>query len=227
MLCQNYGLSQSMSNGYFFRAVLAAALLAFGACGSKPSSRQATERPLAPETETTASAAPPVTPVSKAESTNTKAPAVEPPTVPKVETLPSVIRKTFPTAGSARLESSPFPHRVIQDRAEQVLGYEVYSDSAGVTARGYAGMVPVQVFLDAHGKPVRIYVLDNCETPAYLDLVYGAGLLDKLLAFDPARPDSIDAVTLATSSSRAIIAGVAGLAARVSAEIVAKGQGLR
>jgi hypothetical protein len=227
MLCQNYVLSRFMSKGYFFRAVLAAALLAFGACGSKPSSRQATERPLAPETETTASAAPPAAPVSKVESTNTKAPAVEPPTVPEAETLPGVIKKTFPTARSARLESSPFPHRVIHDSAERVLGYEVFSDSAGVTACGYAGMVPVQVYFDARGKPVRIFVLENCETPAYLDLAFGAGLLDKLLAFDPARPDSIDAVTLATSSSRAIIAGVTGLAARVSAEIAAKGQGLR
>jgi hypothetical protein len=83
-------------------------------------------------------------------------------------------------------------------------------------------MVPVQVFFNARGKPVRIYILDNCETPAYLDLVYRDGLLDRLLAYDPAKPDSVDAVTLATTSSHAIIAGVTGLAARVSAELVVK-----
>jgi uncharacterized protein with FMN-binding domain len=89
-------------------------------------------------------------------------------------------------------------------------------------------MVPVQVFLDARAKPLRIYVLDNSETPAYLDIAIGGGLLERLLAYDPARPDSIDAVTLATSSSKAIIGGVTGLAARVSAEIVARpGQGSR
>ena len=222
MRCQNYGLSQYVSNGYFLRALLAAALLAFGACGSKPPSNQATERPVTLGTETTALAGLPTAPVSKAESTKTKAPAVNPPPVLRAETLPGVIRKTFPTAGSARLESRPFPHRVVLDSAHRVLGYEVFSDSAGVTANGYAGMVPVQVFCDARGKPVRIFVLENCETPAYLDIVIGAGLLDRLLTFDPAKPDSVDAVTLATSSSRALIAGVTALAARVSAELAAK-----
>jgi hypothetical protein len=160
--------------------------------------------------------------VSKAESTDTKAPSVEPPAVRKAEMLPNVVRKTFPTAGSVRSESIPFPHRAIQDVAGRVLGYEAFSDSAGVTARGYAGVVPVQVFFDSRGKPVRIYILENCETPAYMDIISGAGLLDRLLAFDPARPDSVDAVTLATSSSRALIAGVTGLAARVSTEVVAQ-----
>jgi uncharacterized protein with FMN-binding domain len=130
--------------------------------------------------------------------------------------------KTYPTAGSARSVSKPFPHRVISDSSGRVLGYEVFSDSAGVTGRGYIGMVPVQVFLDARAKPVRIYVLDNSETPAYLDIAFSGGLLERLLAYDPDRPDSVDAVTLATSSSKAIIAGVTGLAARVSAEIAAR-----
>jgi hypothetical protein len=164
----------------------------------------------------------PTASVSKAESTNTEVTAVTPPIVPKAESLPDVFKKTFPGAASVRSESDPFPHRVVRDSDERVLGYEAFSDSAGVTARGYAGMVPVQVFFDARGKPIRIFVLDNCETPAYLDVVIGAGLLERLLAFDPAKPDSVDAVTLATSSSRAIIAGVTGLAARVSAELVVK-----
>jgi len=103
-----------------------------------------------------------------------------------------------------------------------VLGYEAFSDSAGVTAKGYGGAVPVQVFFDSHGRPLRIYVLDNGETPGYLDIVYRGGLLEKLLAFDPAKPDSVDAVTLATTSSHAIIAGVTGLARLVWTELAAK-----
>jgi len=142
--------------------------------------------------------------------------------VPKGEALSDLVEKTFPTAGSVRSASNPFPHRVILDSVGRVLGYEVFSDSAGVTARGYAGMVPVQVFFGSQGKPVRIYILESCETPVYMDIIAGSGLLERLLAFDPARPDSVDAVTLATSSSRAIIAGVTGLALRVSAELVGK-----
>lgn len=197
-------------------------LLALGACGSKSSSRPETKRAVAPETETAVTAVLPVTPEPRADSTPTRAPADEPPIAPRPEALPDVIRKTFPGSASVRSESTRFPHRVVRDSAGRVLGYEVFSDSAGVTARGYAGMVPLQVFFDAQGKPVRIYVLENWESPAYLDLVHRAGLFERLLAFDPARPDSVDAVTLATSSSRAIIAGVTGLAARVSAELAAK-----
>jgi uncharacterized protein with FMN-binding domain len=78
------------------------------------------------------------------------------------------------------------------------------------------------VFFDSRGRPVRIYILDNCETPAYLDLVLHSGLLDTLLVCDPAEPESVDAVTLATSSSRAIISGVTGLTVRVEDEVVAR-----
>ncbi len=222
MLCENYGLSRFVSYSYSGRAVLSTALLVFAACGSRPSSSQVAEMPRAPETATTASAVLPATSMPGAESTVCSAPAAEEQIAPKSATLPGIVRKAFPTAGSAHPEPSPFPHRVIRDGANHVLGYEVFSDSAGVTAMGYAGLVPVQVFFDSRGKPVRIYILDNNETPAYMDIVAGAGLLERLLAFDPACPDSLDAVTFATSSSRAIIAGVTGLAAKVSAELVVK-----
>ncbi len=214
-----------LRNSYFFRAAVCAVLLALGACGGNSASMSETKRVAAPETA--ASAVMPVTSESSADSTPARATVEQPPTVPEPETLPDVIRKTFPGAASVRSESDPFPYRVVQDSAGRVLGYEAFSDSAGVTARGYAGMVPLEVLFDAQGKPERIYILENRETPAYLDLVSGSGLLERLLAFDPTRPDSVDAVTLATSSSRAIIAGVTGLAARVSAELVAKGQGVR
>jgi|GEM_PF-1059624 len=146
---------------------------------------------------------------------------------PAGESVPAIISRAFPAARSVRIVSKPFPHRVIRDSAGAILGYEACSDSAGVTARGYAGMVPLRVFFDARARPVRIYVLDNCETPAYMDLVLHVGLLDSLLAYDPAKPESVDAVTLATSSSHAIISGVTGLAARVLAELVAKSRGSR
>jgi len=143
------------------------------------------------------------------------------------DTLPTIVARTFPRAASLQRRASPFPHRAVRDREGQVVGYEVFSDSAGTTARGYAGMVPLQVFFDRRGRPVRIYILDNYETPAYMELVLRAGLLDSLLVCDPAKAESVDAVTLATSSSHAIIAGVTALAARVAAEIAAKPEGQR
>jgi hypothetical protein len=134
-------------------------------------------------------------------------------------TVPAIISKVFPGARSVGRVSEPFPHRVIRDIAGTILGYEAFSDSAGVTAHGYGGVVPVQVYFDAQGRPVRIFVLDNCETPAYMDLVLRSALLESLLVCDPAMPESVDAVTLATTSSRAVVSGVTGLAARVAAEI--------
>jgi hypothetical protein len=166
-------------------------------------------------------------PRPEAETAGSVVPPSTPSVVPAGESVPAIIGRTFPTAGSVRRASEPFPHRVVLDSAGSVLGYEAFSDSAGVTARGYGGMVPVQVFFDSRGKPLRIYIQDNYETPAYMDLVLRYGLLDTLLACDPAEPESVDAVTLATTSSRALIHGVTGLATRVSVEVVAKRQGAR
>jgi len=192
-------------------------LLLIGCGGSKaPLAQHERDSAVSPA----AAAVPSVTPGP--ETARTEAPAGDSSAAPVRDTVPTMVAKAFPEAFFVQHLFRPFPHRVVRDSAERVLGYEVFSDSAGVTARGYAGMVPVQVFFNARGKPVRIYILDNCETPAYLDLVYRDGLLDRLLAYDPAKPDSVDAVTLATTSSHAIIAGVTGLAARVSAELVVK-----
>jgi len=134
--------------------------------------------------------------------------------------LPTEVLKVFPNASVLRSLRDPFPCQLVGDRAGKVLGYVVDSDSTNTTATGYAGPVPVRVYLDTAARPRRIYVLDNRETPAYLDIIVSGGLLDRLLEYEPARPESIDAVTLATCSSRAIIAGVTATARRVLAEIV-------
>jgi len=187
-------------------------------CGSRSS-------PAAPASEhdSTLSTAGPALPAPGADAVTAGAaiPAGSVPVAPAGESIPVIITRAFPAAGSVRSVSRPFPHRVIRDSGGALLGYEAYSDSGGVTAPGYGGMVPVQVFFDSRGRAVRIYVLDNSETPAYMDLVLRSGLLDSLLVCDPAKPDSVDAVTLATASSRAIISGVTGLATRVATEIVA------
>jgi len=206
------------------RVTAAAVLLILEACGGRPAPRQ--EAPLTASAEVAASTVQTASTQPATDSVHSMTP-VTGPLAAKPDTPPSTVRKAFPGAGSVRLASEPFPHRVISDSTGRVLGYEVFSDSAGVTGRGYAGMVPVQVLLDAQARPVRIYILENCETPAYMDIISGSGLMERLLAFDPAKPDSVDAVTLATSSSRAIIAGVTGLAARASVELVATNRGSR
>lgn len=168
----------------------------------------------------TAEPVPTVTPVFETTRGGARVDTLSP--VDARDTVPTMVSKAFPGAVSVQQISRPFPHRVIRDSAARVLGYEAFSDSAGVTARGYAGPVPVQVLFDSQARPVRIYMLENCETPAYMDIISGSSLMERLRAFDPARPDSVDAVTLATCSSRAIVAGVTGLARLVSAELLKK-----
>jgi hypothetical protein len=196
-------------------AAIAGLICLIAGCGSRsPSPKPADDSAATRDTIV----APPVLPETGADP----APSSVSPAPPAGDTVRSIVARAFPGAASARRSADPFPHQVITDGDGGVLGYEAFSDSAGTTSRGYAGMVPLQVFFDKRGRPVRIYLLDNSETPAYMDLIYRAGLLDTLLRYNPAKPDTVDAVTLATTSSHAIIAGVTGLAARVAAEIAAK-----
>lgn len=136
--------------------------------------------------------------------------------------LPGDIARAFPGAVHLDTSPTPFPHIAVLGSSRNPIGYVVDSDAAGTTATGYGGPVPVRVLLDPGGRPRRIYILDNSETPAYIDIVTSSGLLERLLAWNPARPDSVDAVTLATRSSRALITAVTATCNRVAAELAAR-----
>jgi uncharacterized protein with FMN-binding domain len=187
-------------------------------CGSRPTPRQATPHPLPAEETLPATAGnAPERPSPQPARPETKAQ----PEPPKTD-LPEAVTKTFPDARYIRRRDAPFPVEVVLGSRKAVLGYSAWSDSAGTTARGYAGPVPVHVLLDAQARPKRIYLLDNQETPAYLELAVNQGILERLLDYDPARPDSIDAVTLATMSSKAVVASVTRTADRVAREVVGR-----
>ncbi len=202
-----------------FRKAAVVCLVVIG-CGGRPSPKPVTAQSPSAQPPVAAAPAPDENPTTdSARAAGLDKPAV---VASMADTVPTVVRKTFPAAAAVRRSAKPFPHQVIRDGAGLVLGYEAFSDSAGVTAKGYGGMVPVQVLFDPQGRPKRIYILDNCETPSYMDLASGSDLFQRLLAFDPARPESVDAVTLATESSRAIIKGVTRLSVRVANEIAGK-----
>jgi hypothetical protein len=73
---------------------------------------------------------------------------------------------------------------------------------------GFVGPVPIRVFCDTLGLLVGADLLDNIETPAYFQLVESSDLLDRLLKYRAGAKTEIDAVTLATHSSMAIVQGV-------------------
>ena len=123
---------------------------------------------------------------------------------------PDVDRMTelFPDAGCSREWAEPFPHLTVHRSDDLLLGYRVDSDPAGTTAEGFVGPVPLRVWFDTAGVVKGVDVLDNEETPGYLDLVLASDLMPRLLGYRAGSGDTVDAVTLATCTSGAIIRGV-------------------
>lgn len=150
--------------------------------------------------------------------------ASEPDTLPCRPPLvaPAVerLRLLFPDYRVTREFAEPFPYLAVCDRNERLLGFQVLSDHAGTTAEGFIGPVPVRVFLNATARVLGFDVLENEETPAYLKLALCNSLADELRQYRPGRKDSIDAVTLATATSNAIIQAVTGVADRVAGKLV-------
>ena len=118
------------------------------------------------------------------------------------------IRRLFPTAVRTEEADIPFPHTVIYGPNQTLLGYRVESDDVGTTAQGYNGPVPVRVYLDPALTLVQVRLLEHQETPAYMRVVLNSSLLERVLDYRPGHTETIDAVTLATISSAAIIQGV-------------------
>jgi hypothetical protein len=118
------------------------------------------------------------------------------------------IAELFPGFGHARELPEPFPHLAIHDSTGTLLGYQLDSDLGQTTAPGFIGPVPVRIFCDTLGLLVGIDVLDNLETPGYIRFIESSDLLDRLLKYRAGTKTEIDAVTLATHTSLAVIQGV-------------------
>lgn len=117
-----------------------------------------------------------------------------------------------------------FGHRLIETATDSITGIERLKDGSilvnttqlGLDIRGYNGPVPLEIRLNPSGKVASIAILDNTESPKFLQHVLDGGLLEQWIGRDArgilAAPD-VDAVSGATYTSKAIIANVrAGLA---------------
>ncbi len=131
----------------------------------------------------------------------------------------ATIDRLFPGAVQTREFTDPFPYLGIYDSCGILLGFQAESNHAGTTESGFSGPVPVRVFLDTLARVLSFEVLANDETPAYLRLACDS-LAGRLTHYRSGEKGNIDAVSLATLSSRAIIAGVTGIADRIAKEVV-------
>ena len=98
----------------------------------------------------------------------------------------------------------------VYDGSGKLLGYAVYSKPASDTIRGWNSDTPVMVALNKKKVVIGVYMMDNMETPRYLDRVADAGLLTRWngLSVKKARAKEVDAVSGATYTSRAVIQSV-------------------
>jgi hypothetical protein len=136
-----------------------------------------------------------------------------------VDSVPARIRRRFPAATIFTARTEPFAHGAVTGPGG-IIGYEVDSDEAGTTQDGFGGPVPLLVWFDGRGRVTEVKVMGNDETPGYLQIIFKSGLLDSLKGYSAADPESVDAVTLATKSSRAIIDGTRLAAERVCRELL-------
>ncbi len=127
------------------------------------------------------------------------------------------LNEFWPAFAVTRELKEPFPCLTVHDSAGTLLGFQVESNHAAATDSGYMGKVPVRVYLDAKARVVGYDVLDNFETPAYLRLALCDTLASRLGRYVPLSGDSIDAVTMATKTSKAIIHAVTKVADLIAA----------
>lgn len=110
----------------------------------------------------------------------------------------------FPAAKSVKKEGS---RTAVYDAKNALLGYAVYSKPASNGIKGYNGETPLMIALSPKMVVMSVQLLDNSETPSYLQKVISAGLLkswDGMKASKAAKK-KVDVVSGATYSSRSII----------------------
>ena len=95
---------------------------------------------------------------------------------------------------------------LLYDKSEKLVGKALFSMPYCADIKGYAGNIPLVVLLSPDDKVQKVHLLDNTETPSFLNRVVEKGFLENWtgLSVDEAKAKQVDAVTGATYSSSAI-----------------------
>lgn len=120
-----------------------------------------------------------------------------------VETL-TELQTAFPKAAFVELLGTS--NYSIKNDKGKVIGSVLLSSPYSDDIRGFNGPTPLQIALDKDGKILEVRVLDNNETPKFLQRVVDAGFLESWngLTAKEALNKEVDAVSGATYSSKGI-----------------------
>lgn len=120
-----------------------------------------------------------------------------------IETL-TELQVAFPKAKYVEL-TKPSTYAVKNEKG-QVVGTVLLSSPYSDDIMGFNGPIPLQIALDEKGKIMEVRVLENDETPRFLNRVVEAGFLDSWngKTVKEALDMDVDAVSGATYSSNGI-----------------------
>ena len=119
----------------------------------------------------------------------------------------ALLNKVFPTMRSTKADGR---WNMVYDAESQLLGYVVYSKPASDGIKGYAGETPVMIVFDTKKVITGVYLLQNQETPRFVEKVEQAEFFSQWngLTVKKARKKKVDTVSGATFTSRAVVESV-------------------
>ena len=120
-----------------------------------------------------------------------------------VKTL-TELQTAFPKA--AYVELTETATYAVKNEKGKIIGKVLLSSPYADHINGFNGPIPLQIAFDQNDKIIEVRVLDNDETPSFLNRVINAGFLNSWngLSAEEALDKEVDAVSGATFSSNGI-----------------------
>lgn len=120
-----------------------------------------------------------------------------------LETL-TELKTAFPKAACVELLDQSY--YAVKNAKGKVIGSVLLSSPYSDDIKGFNGPTPLQIALDKKGRIIEVRVLDNEETPRFLNRVVEAGFLNSWngKTVQEALDMEVDAVSGATFSSKGI-----------------------
>jgi len=126
---------------------------------------------------------------------------------------PDELKAAFPAATSFSERDAPYHHWLAFAGGKEALGAVFLTTEVPPDVKGYVGPVPVLVGMDRNGVIARLIVLENRETPYYMRMIERSGFFKKFVGRSVGEGlESVDAVSGATITSRAIVKDVSSAA---------------